>query len=177
MKNIWIISDTHFGDKDFYTYKLEDGTHVRPFTNHIDADTYMIDKWNSVVKQEDKVYILGDLGNRKVLRNILPILNGTKVLIKGNHDTEKINFYKEYFKDVRAYHHIDNILMAHIPIHPNCKGKFKIQVHGHTHTFKLQDNFYYNVCVENHDYTPVHFEVIKDYAKKYKQYIEESRSI
>ena len=177
MRNIWVISDTHFGDEKFYTYKLDDGTPARYFKNYIDADIYMVDKWNSVVKPEDKVYMLGDLGEKRVLKYVLPSLNGTKVLIKGNHDRDKISFYKEYFKDIRAYHHIDNILMAHIPVHPNCKGKFKIQVHGHTHAFCIKDNFYYNVCVENHDYTPVHFDIIKEYAEKYKQNIEENNNI
>ena len=72
MKDIWVISDTHFGDVDFYTYKLQDGSPARPFNNSVEADECMIENWNNVVKPQDKVYILGDLGKKKVLREILP---------------------------------------------------------------------------------------------------------
>ena len=67
--------------------------------------------------------------------------------------------------------------MAHIPVHPNCKGKFKIQVHGHTHAFCVKDNFYYNVCVEKHDYTPVHFDIIKECFKTFIDFVEDSKSV
>lgn len=162
--NIFFISDTHFGDNSFYTYTLDDGSPARKFKNYIEADEYMIEKYNNIINPMDRVYFLGDLGVKKVLKEVLPKLNGRKVLIKGNHDTESINFYKNYFDDIRAYHIRDKILMFHIPVHPYCKGKNLIQIHGHTHTFKLPDKWYFNCCVENHDYTPISYDIIKDYA-------------
>lgn len=160
--NIWLISDTHFGDEDFYTYTLENGKPARKFKNASEADNYMLEKFNSVVKENDKVYFLGDLGKKKVLREILPKLNGKrKILLKGNHDDESLGFYSQYFNDIRSYFVLDKILMSHIPVHQYCKGKYYMQVHGHTHMFNIPDKYYYNVCVEQHDYTPVNFEDIK----------------
>ena len=48
----------------------------------------MIDLWNDRVSDDDDVYILGDFcfGNAGNWRRILPLLNGRKHLIKGNHD-------------------------------------------------------------------------------------------
>lgn len=172
MKDIWVISDTHFGDVDFYTYKLQDGSPARPFNNSVEADECMVENWNNVVKPQDKIYILGDLGVKKTLREILPKLNGKKCLIKGNHDDEKINFYKEYFYDVRAYHVMDKILFAHIPVHPYCKARFLLQAHGHTHTFVFPDKFYQNMCVEKNNYTPVNYDTLLDLSKKYVRDID-----
>jgi calcineurin-like phosphoesterase family protein len=48
-----------------------------------------IKRWNARVKPEDRVLVVGDflLGCSKPrLREILAQLNGTKILIKGNHD-------------------------------------------------------------------------------------------
>ena len=44
---------------------------------------FLINKWNSVVAQEDTVYILGGFGQGqiKVIQDILSALNGTKLLL------------------------------------------------------------------------------------------------
>jgi calcineurin-like phosphoesterase family protein len=47
----------------------------------------MIERWNEKVKPEDTVYHLGDFSmSMRGLDYIVHSLNGTKVLIKGNHD-------------------------------------------------------------------------------------------
>ena len=96
--NIFFISDTHFAHDNAYHFMNYDGSKMRPWNSSTEADEYMIEKWNSLVKPNDKVYHLGDVGfNRNELDYILPRLNGTKVLIKGNHDKFKPNFYLKYF--------------------------------------------------------------------------------
>lgn len=122
----------------------------------------MIEKWNSIVKPNDKVYHLGDVGiNRNKLDIIMQKLNGTKVLIKGNHDKFKPKFYLQHFKDIRGCHNLDNFLLTHIPVHPECKSKFKLNIHGHVHANSLTDTWYYNTCVEVNNYAPIPFEEIK----------------
>lgn len=62
----------------------------RPFLTINDMDDKIIKNWNSVVKPEDTVYILGDFAMRKngqdVYLNYMKALAGNKILILGNHD-------------------------------------------------------------------------------------------
>jgi calcineurin-like phosphoesterase family protein len=124
----------------------------------------MVDNWNSVVKPNDKVYHLGDTAFKNAgSLQVFAQLNGDKVLIKGNHDILKPSAYLQYFRDIRAYHVLDKILLAHIPVHPDSLARWKGQVHGHTHNNCLKDKRYYNVSVENINYTPVPFDTIRKY--------------
>ena len=157
----FLISDTHFGHANILTFKKNDGTFLREFKDVQDMNEYMVYKWNSTVSSGDKVYLLGDVSMGSDL-SIIDRLNGTKVLIKGNHDTLKLNKYMERFKDVRAYHILDKFILSHIPIHPESLSRWKANIHGHTHANSLEDKRYYNVCVENINYTPVDFEEIRN---------------
>jgi calcineurin-like phosphoesterase family protein len=128
---------------------------MRPWDDVNEMDEEMVKRWNEVVKPEDKVYHLGDVViNRKALV-LLSRLNGDKVLIRGNHDIFKVKDYLPYFRDVRGYHVLDRMIFSHIPIHPESKGKFTANVHGHLHYRKLEDPWYQCVCVEHTDYRPI----------------------
>lgn len=163
----FLISDTHFGHANILTFKREDGSPLRNFSSIEEHDEHLIDKWNSVVGPSDKVYHLGDLGFKSfsTLSAILSRLNGTKVLIRGNHDNHKLSQYQQHFKDVRASHTLDRFLLTHIPIHPNSISRWTANIHGHLHANHLNDYLYYNVSVEQIDYTPVDFESIRELYK------------
>jgi calcineurin-like phosphoesterase family protein len=174
MSNTFLISDTHFSHTNSWkTFKLANGiTPMRPFTSTEEMDETMIDNWNHVVKPQDKVYHLGDIAMSKhAINSILPRLNGEKVLIKGNHDTEKISCYLQYFKDVRGSHMLDRLALSHIPIHPSCLSRWRGNIHGHLHTYqvRLDDNTvdpkYFCVSVEQIKYTPIPFEEVNDIFK------------
>ena len=47
---------------------------------------YIADRWRSVVTQEDKVYVLGDVSAIKSTKLLLAGLPGKKRLVRGNHD-------------------------------------------------------------------------------------------
>ena len=162
--NTFLISDTHFFHDNILTFKREDGTPLRDFSSMKHMMQFMVDQWNSVVKPGDKVYHLGDTAfkNAGSLR-VFADLHGDKVLIKGNHDVLKPAQYLSYFRDIRAYHVLDKILLAHIPIHPDSLARWKGQVHGHTHNNNLKDKRYFNVSVENINYTPIPFEEVRKY--------------
>ena len=87
-------------------------------------------------------------------------------MIKGNHDKFKPKFYLQHFKDIRGCHNLDNFLLTHIPVHPESKGKFKLNIHGHVHANSLTDPWYYNTCVEVNTYVPIPFEDIKQIIQK-----------
>lgn len=163
MSKIFLISDHHFGHENILTFLRKDGSRLRDFPTMKIMNEYMIHCWNEVVKPEDKVYHLGDVTFSNRFLPIMENLHGTKVLIKGNHDNLKISQYAQYFKDIRAYHVLDRIVLAHVPIHPDSLARWKGQVHGHTHANNLEDERYFNVSVENVNYTPVAFEQIREY--------------
>lgn len=164
MSKTFLISDTHFFHDNILKFKREDGSPLRNFKDMDHMMTTLIYNWNKVVGKGDKVYHLGDVGfsNASSLQ-VLDQLNGTKVLIKGNHDGQKLSVYAQYFKDVRAYHILDKFLLSHIPIHPESLSRWKANIHGHTHANLIEDPRYYNVSVEVINYTPVDFEEIRSY--------------
>lgn len=162
----FLISDTHFGHRNILSFKREDGTPLRDFSSVEEMDEHMVTCWNSVVKKNDKVYHVGDVAfsKAKPFLELIPRLNGRKILIKGNHDNWfSLGTYHSVFADVRAYHVLDKILLAHIPIHPLSLSRWKGQVHGHTHYRVLEDPLYFNVSVENINYTPVSFDRVREY--------------
>ena len=163
MTQCFLISDTHFGHSNILNFNKSDGTKLRPeFTNIKDHDLELIKRWNYVVSPQDKVYHLGDVGftNFPYIKNIFDSLNGTKVLIKGNHDNFKLTQYAQIFKDIRATHVLDTWVLSHVPIHPMCLDRWRGNIHGHLHEHKAEDPGYINICVEHINYTPIPFEEI-----------------
>lgn len=162
MSEVYFISDTHFGHANICNFTRDDGSKLRPFNSVEENDECIIENWNKLVKPKDKIYHLGDVViNRKSLK-ILEKLNGTKVLIKGNHDIFKLDDYSKYFKDIRSVHRICNkYILSHIPIHDACLNDKYINVHGHLHYRCIvnQDGTlnkkYLNISVEMTDYAPV----------------------
>ena len=167
MKNIFLIADLHFGDSDVVTLVKDDGHPIRPFKSVEEHDAALIENWNKVVTHpSDKVYVLGDVAQKRKDIENFGKLNGKKILIKGNHDIYEMKEYAKYFKDIRATHRLDNgILMSHIPVHSSTFGKaHKINVHGHIHDKRVMDYFrvtpekdprYFCVSCEHINYTPM----------------------
>lgn len=168
MPSVFLTSDTHFGHAGVTRFLRDDGTKLRPWDSVEEMDEEMVKRWNETVKPTDKVYHLGDVViNRKAL-SILHRLNGDKVLIKGNHDIFKLEDYTRHFRDIRAYHVMDNIMLSHIPVHPGSKGRFRGNIHGHTHSNNVMtmdgnfiDPWYQCVCVEQTDFRPILFEEVR----------------
>lgn len=162
----FLVADTHWGHSNILNFLKKDGTHLRPgFADIKEHDQHLIDRWNSVVSPGDKVYHLGDVGFTSFthVKNIFDALNGTKVLIKGNHDNFKLSQYAQIFKDVRAYHVLDKFILSHIPIHPESLARWRANIHGHLHDNVHDDPRYINVSVERLDnYTPIEFQKIRD---------------
>lgn len=165
----WVISDTHFGHVGVTKFTRPDGTKLRPWDNTEDMDEALVNNWNSVVKDGDRVYHLGDVViNRRAL-STLSRLKGRLCLIKGNHDIFRIDEYLKYFDDVRAYNVVKNgdarVIMSHIPVHPDQLNRFSHNIHGHLHAHTLEDSRYVNVSVERINYTP---KLLQDIFKELK---------
>lgn len=174
---IFIGSDHHFFHKNIIKYAQ------RPFdiTDDncvIDNAKMMLERHNEVVQDDDFVLMIGDLsaglrGRETVLLALLKLLKGKKILIRGNHDYQPDEFYKDAgFIDVVDSMSIDEFFICHYPC---CLSKWsskpekenikklqdahKIIIHGHVHN-KNPDEWEpdgykrINACV---DYTPNNF--------------------
>ena len=171
MPAVFLVSDTHFGHAGVCRFTRNDGvTKLRPWTDPDEMDEFMVSAWNERVGPNDKVYHLGDVViNRKAL-GIMRRLNGDKVLIRGNHDIFRDVEYREHFRELRAYHVMNGMILSHIPIHSESLGRFGVNIHGHLHANRVMlpgfngkitdivDTRYHCVCVEHTDFAPILFE-------------------
>lgn len=160
---IFFTSDTHFGHKNIIEYCN------RPFDSVEQMNDFIIKQWNSVVRENDTVYHLGDvcLGLRKEeIAEILSKLNGTKYLVKGNHDNWKNEVYREIgFKEVYDTPIIikEFLILSHAPI-PWKINPMYLNLYGHVHDSDLYETYGKAsacLCVERHNYTPIDLEFLK----------------
>ena len=176
MPSVFLVSDTHFGHLGVCRFTRADGvTKLRPWDNADEMDEEMVKRWNERVRPNDKVYHLGDVViNRKAL-SIMHRLNGDKVLIRGNHDIFKDEDYRQHFRELRAYHVMNGMILSHIPIHEESLGRFGVNIHGHTHSNRVMfkkmggeiiDTRYHCVCVEQTDFRPILFEDVIERIKE-----------
>ena len=177
MPGVFLVSDTHFGHLGVCKFTRSDGvTKLRPWTDPEEMNEHMVKVWNERVKPTDKVYHLGDVViNRRAL-SIMHRLNGDKVLIRGNHDIFSDDEYREHFRELRAYHVMNGMILSHIPVHSHSLGRFGVNIHGHLHANRVMrargvdaktgevlygdtvDTRYWCVCVEHTDWGPILFE-------------------
>lgn len=162
MSNTWLYADPHFYQPNITKFLREDGTKLRPWDDSDEMSEWMIDAYNDLVGDKDRVYVLGDVAiSRKALRRSLPRLKGRKVLVKGNHDTDKLSYYSQFFEDIRAYVVKKDVIMSHIPIHPESLSRWKVNIHGHLHSRQVMlgpdtlDPRYVCVSVEHTEFKPV----------------------
>ena len=78
---IYFSSDQHYYHNNVIRYCK------RPYSTVEEMNEDMVKKWNSVVKPEDTVYVLGDFSLAFRSVEIFAFrLNGTRFLVPGNHD-------------------------------------------------------------------------------------------
>lgn len=135
----FITSDLHFGHKRIVEYCPATRGH---FTSMDQMHESMIAEWNKQVTIDDTVYILGDVSFLPVHQtaDILHRLNGTKILIEGNHDKRLMDEYKfrECFSAIHKYLEVTyksiKLVMFHFPIYDhNGASRGSIMLHGHRH--------------------------------------------
>lgn len=136
----WITSDLHFGHANIIKFCPKTRGHFRD-VDHMNKT--MIRQWNESVQSEDTVYILGDVAftNPDAAAQILNSLNGTKILIEGNHDSKLVknvhfrNCFQEIHKYLRlVYNKQQLIIMFHYPIWEwDQMHRGSVHFHGHLH--------------------------------------------
>lgn len=88
-RNHFFTADQHFGHANILKYEdeMRRDAHGTRFSSIDKMDDYLVDQWNASVAEGDVVYCLGDFCYMfEQMCDVLPFLNGEKILISGNHD-------------------------------------------------------------------------------------------
>lgn len=171
MRNIWLISDTHFGHERMLVFTDDNGNLIRGsrFSNVEEMNECMFDGWNETVGRNDIVFHLGDLMLGRIDKTDFvkrfKSLPGDKQLIVGNHDKVDWIVQEKLFNKVRMWKqfHEQGIIATHIPVHESSLNRYDkettwLNAHGHIHQYPAPSEFHRCVCVEWTDYKPIHIE-------------------
>lgn len=137
MPNIHLTSDPHYCHNRVLEYCP---ARVKPLGETLDAmHVSLINRFNCTVDHDDLVYILGDVTFRK--DEILQRLKGTKILVRGNHDSTDIcnwlvrkGIVAAVVDGITAHIRRRPVFLTHIPIE-DWPGRETgtIMFHGHRH--------------------------------------------
>lgn len=179
-QGIFFTSDLHFGHRNIIKFCN------RPWKTTEEMDEALIENWNSVVKDNDIVFDLGDFAfaTNGRWKDILSRLNGKHYLILGNHDVTRWpgDYTMSLFEEVdnQMIVKIDDryVYLNHYPY--LCYGgawrnpKHAVwQLFGHVHSGSTSAGadsdrltnifpYQYDVGVDNNNYTPVSWDKIKE---------------
>jgi len=94
MSKKFFTADTHFDDPRIDIFS-------RPFKTVKEMNDTIVENWNSIVKQDDIVYHLGDFATKPSGFEFAKKLNGKIHLILGNYDIDHIkNFDHSLFESI-----------------------------------------------------------------------------
>ena len=183
MGKIWISSDPHFCHNKEFLYK------PRGFNSVSEMNEKIIENWNSIVSNDDEVYLLGDvmLNNNAEGCRCLNRLNGKIYILTGNHDTatriqEYVNIRPTILHLGLAYILKYNGYRFYLSHYPTLVGNYEdndkplnkclINLCGHSH---YQDRFQdmdkgliYHCELDAHNCYPVEIDQIIEDIKNYK---------
>lgn len=166
---IWFTSDLHLGHRAVISMC------ARPFGTVEEMNEALIHNFNSCVKKNDTVYILGDIAHRTPVADVnqmISRLNGKKILCKGNHDKK---YDEALFEKICDFAEISvngvNVSLMHYPLMSWPKsGHGALHLHGHIHSrgdYNLQQKsesiLRYDVGIDANNYYPVSAPQIKEF--------------
>lgn len=186
----YIWSDLHFGHtKAWKEFTLPDGSPMRPFTSDEEMNDALVNNCNKLVKEDDRLFILGDVViNKKHIHNMERINCRRRILVGGNHDVHYDLLAPHFTKILGAVEHRGAIL-THIPVHTAQLKRYKFNIHGHLHQHRVQhtvqewgyprfgdedgewiyreedDPKYFNVSVEQLNFTPILLDHVFDHLE------------
>ena len=198
MGKVYFVSDLHFNHKNILIYEpsrlkmvLEYLAKERPeeykdydfdeivLKYKVDSDfqkfilgihdNLLVEKWNSVVNNDDVVWFLGDLGlgDSSAIKSFTQKLKGHKKMIMGNHDKHSIGYYKECgFEFISPYAVIlkKKFVLSHAPLE-DCSF---FNIYGHVHSLEEYSTSTENsqcVCIERQEFMPITLAVFDSYVE------------
>lgn len=157
----YITGDYHLNHENIIKYCN------RPFENKKEMDEIIIENHNKTVKKKDIVIFTGDLSlshNTELIKEkYLKRLNGTLILLKGNHDywlKEKRDFYQKEIDD-------QYIVASHYPMRSwNKSYHGSWNLHGHSHGMLKPLKNQLDIGIDNAynllgEYRPFSFDEVK----------------
>jgi len=155
-------SDPHFGHARIIEYSS------RPFSSIENMNAALVINYNTHIHPNDTVLWLGDCFLCKVedAKAIMSSLNGTKILVKGNHDKSKTAMCEIGFTAVADELTLSiagrKVIARHVPQY--IKGA--VTLHGHTHSKERRNNNRIHVGVDAWDYRPAMYEEVEELVKE-----------
>jgi calcineurin-like phosphoesterase family protein len=178
MANKFFTSDLHLSHETIRVHCN------RPFKTCEEMNEKIVSNINSMVSKKDELYIVGDFAWRDHGKWISRI-NGSKFLIKGNHDRMNQNLFPDTEDEssieerhLRCFSGVEQIMeisvdkhrliMCHFPMvswNASCHGSF--HCYGHVHGRYVHPGLAMDVGVDTNNYMPYSWEDIKKimYAK------------
>lgn len=169
---IWLTSDCHFNHKNIIPYEPI----TRPFGSIQEMNETIISNWNSVVKETDEVWVLGDffMGMLTEIEPILKRLNGKIHLVRGNHDQKnRIKIYEENGIDVHDIAYLQYkgryFILCHFPNESEEFVRMVVEdnsevvwLYGHIHSKapKGYVNGTYHIGADTNNLTPISIQQI-----------------
>lgn len=160
---IFLIGDLHFYHQNIIKYCS------RPYKDTDDMNEQLIKNWNSVVRKNDIVYVVGDFalcGKNKIIE-IGQRLNGRKRLIMGNHDQASIETYKQAGFEFVYNHPIvldEFFVVSHEPMVGFSPSMPFANIFAHVHDNPAYTDYSsrsFCVSAERICYEPIGFDTIK----------------
>ena len=156
MSKVYFAADLHIGHKNIANFRTQ-------FSSAEEHDDVVMDNILSTVAKRDKLYLLGDIAFSDAALDKIAMIPCQKVLILGNHDTEKkrgITFQKvvDTYDEIHSLAIYKGYWITHCPIHPEEIRSKKGVVHGHTHSYYVDDPRYQCVSLEHIDNRPILWE-------------------
>ena len=156
---IYFGADLHLGHKNIHKHRPQWDTPE-------EHDQYVLDMVSGFVGKNTPLYLLGDICFTKDAINSLAKLNtySNFKIILGNHDIErgvKIgDWVNAGFKDVYSLLKYKEFYLSHCPIHPD-ELRGKINIHGHSHSYRIEDDRYVCVSLEQTEYKLIGIEELR----------------
>lgn len=189
MSKIFVSSDYHFNHDREFIWK------ARGFNSVDEMNETIIANHNSVITNEDDVYLLGDIclgggvpGITAKNQALIERLNGRIHIILGNHDTPARQEMYKMCKNVVDVKYADMIhyrgyhfYLSHFPtitsnLEKETLKQCTICLFGHTHqtnNFFMDMPFMYHVGVDSHGCVPVLLDdAIDDMKAKVKECLD-----
>lgn len=195
----FVTSDHHFGHARISELA------GRPFTSVDEMNAVMIERWNALVKPDDVVLHLGDLALGPIEDSVALTaqLNGTRLLVPGNHDRvspatqskRAIERFRPIYEDagwtvlpeiLDGTRHDTRLLACHYAYagdttgverhsshRPDNTGIPLLHGHTHEHDFGPHGSHEFHVGVDAFDFAPIPFELIDAWLEDLRREEEE----
>jgi len=183
MSGTWFTSDTHFD------HQLVGG--LRGFDSPGEHDAAVVANWNAVVRPDDTVWHLGDVGMGRLSRfaEWIGMLHGEIHLITGNHDAcapihrgahkHQRQWLSTGFASIQAYARLringKSVLLSHFPYRGSGDHTAEERytqyrfvddgnwlLHGHTHSTERQQGRQVHVGLDAWGLKPVSVDTIAE---------------